>query len=488
MADLHIVITGSQLDDAVDLLKAAILGADDGRIDLHARTSWPAATSNRDPLLATTLILTTPGAFLTALNLVDRIGKRRRAQSLIEVARWLLNKHAIRTSIIAADGTLHALDGLSADALLLIAERVNQAVVLPSYSASLEAVKRGTGQPAGRPPRVFPLLDQAEYPVWYGTNREPLDPANHGAGFSSERARDAAIHYGQCRVYIPASHKIGSTGSPWWKRLLTMTDDRLKLLSIGAQPAELFWQSMATHLAATATDERSAVIFIPGYNVSFEAAALRAAQIGFDLSVRGAMAFFSWPSRGTLQGYTADEATIEASEDAIADFMVQVVERSGAHAVHVIAHSMGNRGALRAVNSIVKQAQWRSGARFSQIILAAPDVDTDVFRRLSAACNQVARRTTLYVSTRDRAIEASGWLHAFPRAGLVPPVLVAPPIDTINVTNADLTLLGHGYVADSRDVLRDLHALITSDTPPEKRFGLREEYSETGERFWQIGA
>ena len=438
--------------------------------------------------MATTLILTMPGAFLTALNLVDRIGKRRRAQSLIEVARWLLNKQEIRTSLIAADGTLPSLDGLSADALLLIAERVNQSVVSPSEPASLEVVKRSMGQP-GTPPRVFPLLDQAEYSVWYGTNREPLDPANHGAGYSSERrARDAAVYYGQCRVYIPASHKIGSTGSPWWKRLLTMTDDRLKLLSIGAQQGELFWQSMATHLAATATDERSAVIFIPGYNVSFEAAALRAAQIGFDLSVRGAMVFFSWPSRGTLQGYTADEATIEASEDAIADFLVQVVERSGAHAVHIIAHSMGNRGVLRAVNSIVKQAQLRSGARFSQIILAAPDVDTDVFRRLSAACSQVARRTTLYVSARDRAIEASGWLHAFPRAGLVPPVLVAPPIDTINVTNADLTLLGHGYVANSRDVLRDLHALITSDKPPEKRFGLREEYSETGERFWQIGA
>jgi esterase/lipase superfamily enzyme len=112
-----------------------------------------------------------------------------------------------------------------------------------------------------------------------------------------------------------------------------LTDDRLKLLSIDAQPAEQFLQSMAT-------DERSAVIFIPGYNVSFEAAALRAAQIGFDLSVRGAMAFFSWPSRGTLQGYTDDEVTIDVSEDTIADFMVQVVERSGAHAVHGLAHSM----------------------------------------------------------------------------------------------------------------------------------------------------
>jgi hypothetical protein len=63
-----------------------------------------------------------------------------------------------------------------------------------------------------------------------------------------------------------------------------------------------------------------------------------------------------------------------------------------------------------------------------------------------------------------------------------------PGIDTINVTNADLTLLGHGYVADARDVLTDMHALITQDAPPDKRFGLREAKNEEGERYWLIGA
>ena len=45
-------------------------------------------------------------------------------------------------------------------------------------------------------------------------------------------AQDNVVHYESCRVFIPQSHKIGSIGPPWWKRLLTMTDDRLKLLAI----------------------------------------------------------------------------------------------------------------------------------------------------------------------------------------------------------------------------------------------------------------
>jgi hypothetical protein len=97
-----------------------------------------------------------------------------------------------------------------------------------------------------------------------------------------------------------------------------------------------------------------------------------------------------------------------------------------------------------------------------------------VFRQLSAAYADVASRTTLYVSKRDLAVEASRWLHNFPRAGLMPPTLVLPGIDTINVTNVDLTTLGHGYVADACDVLTDMHVLITQGAPPDKRFGLRE--------------
>jgi Alpha/beta hydrolase of unknown function (DUF900) len=97
------------------------------------------------------------------------------------------------------------------------------------------------------------------------------------------------------------------------------------------------------------------------------------------------MAFFSWPSQGTLGGYMADAATIEASEQDITNFMIDFVTHSGAEAVHIIAYSMGNRGVLRAVNRIAERAQQRSGVPFGQVILAAADVDSDTFRRLCGA-------------------------------------------------------------------------------------------------------
>lgn len=228
------------------------------------------------------------------------------------------------------------------------------------------------------------------------------------------------------------------------------------------------------------------MIFVHGYKVYFENAALYTAQIGLDLTIKGAMAFFSWPSQGRFLGYLADEATIEVSEGVIADFMVDFATKSGAEAVHIIAHSMGNRGVLHAVNRIANRAQERSAIPFGQIILAAADVDADRFRQLCAAYAKIARRTTLYVSTRDCAVRLARLFHKFPRAGLMPPICVVSGIDTINVTNVDLTWLGHGYVRDARDVLKDMHDLINHGSAPGQRFALREEITDTKERFWLI--
>ena len=77
-------------------------------------------------------------------------------------------------------------------------------------------------------------------------------------------------------------------------------------------------------------------------------------------------------------------------------------------------------------------------------------------------------------------------MHKFPRVGLLPPVFVVPGIDTVNVTNVDLSLLGHGYIRNARSVLEDMYQLFLSEAPPEKRFGLRRDTTAAGESFWSI--
>jgi esterase/lipase superfamily enzyme len=348
---------------------------------------------------------------------------------------------------------------------------------------------QGSGEyvPPGRGAYV-PSGPERHYPLWFGTNRRPADVADPALVFT--RDDDQALHYGACVVSVPISHKIGSIGSPGWKRWLTGVDDRLKLISLERVAAAAFWASAQTALANRAAGSRDAVVFIHGFNVSFEEAAVRAAQIGFDLNVRGIMAFYSWPSKGSALplDYTADEATIEASEPFVAEFLARFAEESSAERVHVIAHSMGNRALLRSMQRITSQASRAGGPLFGHLVLAAPDIDARVFRELAKVYAKVATRTTLYASSKDRALASSGIVHDHPRAGYTPPLTVIPSIDTIEVSSVDLTFLGHGYFAEARDLLHDMHDLLINNLPPDRRMGLRSIVDAAGQCSWVIDA
>jgi esterase/lipase superfamily enzyme len=166
--------------------------------------------------------------------------------------------------------------------------------------------------------------------------------------------------------------------------------------------------------------------------------------------------------------------------------LLNLAQNSDVTKIHIIAHSMGNRGLLRSMQRILNQVQSTSPISFGQIFLAAPDVDPDLFQDLSQAYSQLAERTTLYVSGKDKALVTSGIIHDRPRVGYFPPIKVFEGIDTVEVSNVNLSWLGHGYFADARDLLHDMHELLSDNKPPEERFGLRTVEVGT-EKYWIIG-
>ncbi|MEN9665764.1 MAG: hypothetical protein RLZZ326_2127 [Planctomycetota bacterium] len=307
------------------------------------------------------------------------------------------------------------------------------------------------------------------FPVWFGTNREPL-----GDGFGNKRAGKTTL--GVAEVYVPEAHRFGEVGTSWWTKLrrLDLRDDTLRVQRIHSLDVAAFFAQVdaAVKAARNPDGPPQALVFIHGFNVSFEEAAVRAAQLGVDLDVSGATAFFSWPSRGSVAAYTADEATIDASERAIADFLTDFGRRCGAERVDVIAHSMGNRGLLRSLQRIAADAERRSEVKFGQIILAAPDVDRDLFLDLAHLYPEFCDRCTLYASNRDFAVHASSWVHWGHRAGYFQPYTVTAGVDTIAVPNFNVDLLGHGYFAAAERLLHDMFTILRHASPPGRRQGI----------------
>ncbi len=387
---------------------------------------------------------------------------------------------------------LHTLLSLAA---LMLAACVATPPPAPPTAPAEPARMRGAAPEAARMRAMGdgscpPEFSGTCYPVWFGTNRRPLDPADPGKGFGGEI--DDRIHFGKRIVRIPASHRVGELGSPLWKRLLLQVDDRITVDPARVMARDAFERDVRKFLAGLDASDRNVLVYIHGFNTGFDDAARRAAQLGFDLKVPGITVLYSWPSRGSLSGYVADLSSIEASEAQIADFLIAVSALADRGKVHIIAHSMGNRGLLRALHRATTQAALRAGTRFGQIFLSAPDIGVAAFRQLASVYPQVAERTTLYVADQDKALAALEWItEGGGRVGGAPPVLVLPGIDTVRVRGSSLFRLGHSYFAEEPDVLRDIRAQLYWREGPERRrarFGWPvPDDAPDGRGAWVIG-
>lgn len=305
------------------------------------------------------------------------------------------------------------------------------------------------------------------YLVTFATNRNLLR-AREWLTFGEER--DNILHYGACQVHVPKSHKVGSLGSPLWKRWLK-GDDRLKIRQLYELSGDLYWQFIHKNFSELFNATPPTVV-IHGYNVGFERAVLWAAQIGYDLGLMRGINLFSWPSRDVTHSYQADEATVEASKHHLATYLLDFIDRAGGRRINVLAHSMGCR-CLASALEIIGSRHPEKLARFNHLIFAAADVDQDTMRNVGAHLVGNSGRTTSYVCSKDKAVQLSAMLHQFARVGFLPPVFLMDAMDTVEVEKGGLWELGHSYVSNAKELLADMHQILKSSTPPEERFSIK---------------
>jgi esterase/lipase superfamily enzyme len=295
---------------------------------------------------------------------------------------------------------------------------------------------------------------------------EELDPGNH-VGYGNARGD---VQYGTCDVSIPNYHQVGKVERPSILRLSFREDPRkhVVLLDVEPEPAEAFYDGLKAKIAGSHNQE--ALVFVHGYNVTFEAAARRTAQLAYDLKFDGAAIFFSWPSQGGVLKYAVDETNVVWAAPHLKDFLVAVARQSGAKSVHLIAHSMGNRALTSALAAVAAEAR-DSAPMFREVVLTAPDIDADVFKRdIAPAIRRTAQRVTLYASSNDEALALSKKLHGYPRAGdSGAELIVVDGLDTIDVSNVDTSLLGHSYYGSNDTVLADLFYVLTEPRPARDR-------------------
>lgn len=337
-------------------------------------------------------------------------------------------------------------------------------------------------QPASEPPASQSPIEQEEkylkVPVFFATDRtiEKEDQDNL-VQFGSGRG---SMQYGICNISIPHSHEIGELESPSIFKLefRENPEKHVVLLDLSVLDKEAYFEKLKA--------KDSALMFIHGYNVSFEDAARRTGQMKYDLQFPGPALFYSWPSAGNKRSYTIDEQNIEWSQPNIKQFLIDVLEQSRIRHLYLVGHSMGTRGLTRALIDLF-QEKPHLRERIKDIVLAAPDIDAAVFvRDIAPRITSDLNRVTLYASSRDLALAASDTVHGAPRAGHSGEhLVVCPGVETIDASEVKTDFLGHSYFGDHNSTLSDIYYMIKEDLGADDRFGLQGVDTLNG-RYWHF--
>jgi esterase/lipase superfamily enzyme len=328
--------------------------------------------------------------------------------------------------------------------------------------------------------------------IYYATNRKRTGSKEPIEFYGGERADTPYVDYGRCEISIPANHKRGAMESPFLG-LNFFSDDKqhIVLKSITPLSPESFFSTINAKINPGSEKSRRGrgdlVIFIHGFNVTFEEAARRTAQIAFDYGFQGVPMMFSWPSDGKLLSYPSDREDVTWSITHIEQFFNDVLTKTRAKRVHLIAHSMGNQGLIGALNAMALRRGGNDTPLFENIILAAPDFDAQLFQQQIAPNSiSLARRWTLYTSKKDAALNISSSVNSAWRLGLSP-VTIVSGMDVIDASEIEVTPWSvpqfHSYYASKQTVVDDIIATLKGVVPARRNLLSR---IKSGSTYWMI--
>ncbi|MGE4172394.1 MAG: alpha/beta hydrolase [Methylocystis sp.] len=311
------------------------------------------------------------------------------------------------------------------------------------------------------------------------TNREP-DVAEPGAMFSGERGR--GVSFANIAVSIPpdANRVIGDVQ---WPQAPT-PDPATQFTTLHAEVLSKEQALTAFNARIRKTPRKQVLLFVHGFNTRFEEAVYRFAQIVHDSEADVTPVLFTWPSRGRLLQYGYDHESASYSRDALESVLQALQRDREVGEIAILAHSMGNWVTLEALRQMAIR-NGQIGSKIQNVMLAAPDVDFDVFRRQIGAIGVRPSVFTLFASRDDDALAASRRFWGNTRLGAVDPH--APPyqevLDRERVKVVDLTgiatndPLEHSKFASSPEVVRSIGARLAQGQP------LRDGHAGVGDQL-----
>ncbi|SMC85884.1 alpha/beta fold hydrolase [Rhizobium sp. RU36D] len=279
---------------------------------------------------------------------------------------------------------------------------------------SLSLVVTGCGTRPGpdvlQPVSAMPVNAKA-VTVYVATTRE-RSSANSNV---FTEGRDSKLNYARFTITTPPDHKPGNI--EWPKR--GQKPDPAKTFTVASQATlqkDAFKAAVETSAKAYKGDSAPIGVFVHGFNFNFQEALFRFAQLSADADIDGVPVLFSWPSQAALTGYVADKESVTYSRDYLAELLTDLAQTRQKGKIVVFGHSMGGWLVAETLRQLKLTGREDVLSRLS-VVLAAPDIDADVFRQQIAVIGPMSPPMTILVSKDDRALQASSILAGNQRIG-----------------------------------------------------------------------
>lgn len=247
--------------------------------------------------------------------------------------------------------------------------------------------------------------------VLVATSRRPND--NELVLYAGDRS--STLNFAEIAVSVPPDREPGTISYPNSK-----PDPKRQFAPLRAHTGlsrGQFLSKVNSRLEALPENEQVVFIFVHGYNTDFPESVYRHAQILHDFDVPGAAITFSWPSAGDPALYLYDHDSAQFSASRLAETL-SIIASSKARSIILMGHSMGAALTMGALRELSLRGDKSVLRRVDALVLAAPDIDVDVFSAQVAAIDPLPKHFLVLVSRKDRALEASRRLHGGrPRVG-----------------------------------------------------------------------
>lgn len=284
---------------------------------------------------------------------------------------------------------------------------------------------------------------------------------------STRRDGDSGVQggtkYALTQISVPATHQAGIIETPTFGK----PNPQKHFAVIASEPmsGERFRQEIATHISGRVGSSRDILLYVHGFNTSLEEARFRLSQIVVDGRFSGVAVLFTWPSKSNLLSYVSDKDSATSSRDALGKVLNDLSVLPDVGRIHILAHSMGSWLAMEALRENAIAGRPDLGGRLGDVMLAAPDLDLNVFKQQMARLDGHAR-VSVFVSHADRALSLSSSLAGDrQRVGALDPSKPRDraELDRLGVRVYDMSsfsggIIGHGVYADAPDVIRTIGA------------------------------